>query len=265
MDSAIFAGQWVHAYLISGASLTARQAFADDMAKALLCDNPAAAGKPCSICVHCQKAQQRIHPDISCVLPDASRAKREILVGQIRQIVADAPLLPNEAARKVYLIAEADRLNVAAQNAFLKVLEEPPSFVTFLLLAENPDSLLVTVRSRCRHISLAPVEDSESETDDEVAARLLAKQFADAFTAGDLPFLEFCVKLEQADRQAVAEFISICPMYLSARLRADMANSEKWIQAVHLFEQLREDIRFNVSTGHIAGKVLATLFEEKRS
>ena len=74
----------------------------------------------------------------------SGKLRREITVDQIRALAVDAAVLPNEADGKVYIFPEADTMNIAAQNAFLKLLEEPPRGVMFLLCAESREKLLET-------------------------------------------------------------------------------------------------------------------------
>ena len=146
----------LHAYILSGSGeATAEKS--REMAAAVLCEG--AGPKPCRSCRHCRKVLRGdfpgIHPDVTAVRRGVNSKgvlRAEIVVEQIRDLVRDASILPNEAAAKVYIFPEADTLNRIAQNAFLKLLEEPPAFVTFLLCAENPESLLPTVRSRCGEI-----------------------------------------------------------------------------------------------------------------
>ena len=111
--------------------------------------------KPCGKCRDCRKAAAGIHPDIIDVrrmTDDKGRPKREIMVDQVRAMAADASILPNEAERKVYVIHEAELMNESAQNAALKLLEEPPAWVVFILCTVNSERLLPTVRSRCLEI-----------------------------------------------------------------------------------------------------------------
>jgi DNA polymerase-3 subunit delta' len=112
---------------------------------AMICQGPG--DKPCLRCAHCEKARRGIHPDI--VLYDREDQTRTIYVDQIRALRDDAVIMPNEARRKVYIIRHAGSMNVSAQNALLKVLEEPPGGAAFILTAETPEQLLPTVRSRC--------------------------------------------------------------------------------------------------------------------
>ena len=248
-------GPLTHAYLISGESAAERRALADLMARALVCDS-SGGERPCNACIDCEKTRRGIHPDV--MLRGPAEGKAEIPVATVREMVQDAPTLPNEAERKVYIVFDADGLNQSAQNAFLKLLEEPPSFVTFLLLAENPLALLPTVRSRCVHLGLAPESASESDAPSPEVQELV-DAFFKAFDRGGLDLLPFCVGLEKAERQTVVDFVAACHARLVAALRQRAADRAKLIKAVDLFDSLRTDLQFNVGTGHISGKILATL------
>lgn len=148
-----------HAYLISGPAGSGKQTLAGLLSAAMVC---AGVGDvPCGVCPGCKKALGGIHPDIIHV--DFLEGKREILIEQTRQMRADAFIRPNEAPRKVYIIHHADAMNTRAQNSILKLLEEGPAYAAFLLLAENPGSLLITIRSRCEGVSLSPVSLAEAE------------------------------------------------------------------------------------------------------
>lgn len=156
-----------HAYLISGAPGTGRKTLARLMARAMLCTG--GGDKPCGACPACRKTLAGIHPDLITV--EGEKGK-DITVGQIRALRADAYIRPNEGARKVYLIPEAQSMNVNAQNAVLKLLEEGPAYAAFLLVTDNTGALLSTIRSRCEGLSLAPVRPEEAEA-------WLCKRFSD--------------------------------------------------------------------------------------
>lgn len=108
-------------------------------------------------------ARKAADPYIPILLPRA----RDILIGQIRVLTNQASRMPFQAQRKVFVILHADRMNVNAQNAFLKVLEEPPADTHLLLTSEREGILLETIRSRCQHLIFQPL----SETDIEEALR----------------------------------------------------------------------------------------------
>ena len=157
-----------HAYLITAPSREESMQAARTIAQAALC---VGAHPPCSQCRPCRKVLSGIHPDVITVsrpLDDKGREKREISVDQIRGIISDASILPNEADRKIYIIDQADTMNSAAQNASLKLLEEPPKGVIFLLCAVNAQLLLPTVRSRCVEINC----NGQGEREDEESGKL---------------------------------------------------------------------------------------------
>lgn len=159
-------------------------------ASAMLCES--SGDRPCGDCRHCRKVFSGIHPDVVSVAPaldDKGRKRREILVEQVRFISADAQVMPNEARVKVYVIHDAERMNAAAQNALLKLLEEPPASAAFILCASNPALLLPTVRSRCvllrQNADEAGDEQAAADAlellaalEDGGRARLLAWEFA---------------------------------------------------------------------------------------
>ena len=143
------------AYIFEGERGVGARECAKLFAAALVCKNTAAA--PCGSCNACIMAKAESHPDIYELT--AQDGKRNISVDQIRGIVTDAYTKPYESGKKVYIIAYGDDMNEMAQNAFLKVLEEPPEYAVFVILAENNESLLATIRSRCTSIRFNPVPD----------------------------------------------------------------------------------------------------------
>ena len=154
-----------HACLICAPSAEAALQKAKELAAAAVCSGTGK--KPCGICRDCRKVEAGVHPDVVTIgrlADDKGKKKQNITVDQIRELSADAVVLPNEAARKVYILDEAETMNPAAQNAALKLLEEPPAGVVFLLCATKPMQLLATVRSRCATVKLAGAEaDAPSE------------------------------------------------------------------------------------------------------
>ncbi len=102
--------------------------------------------KPCGTCAHCVKIEKHIHPDVRYFT--VPNGKKEFPIELVRQIRQDAIILPNEGAGKIYILDQAHTMNEAAQNALLKIIEEPPKNVRFILLCENRSRMLVTILSR---------------------------------------------------------------------------------------------------------------------
>lgn len=140
-----------HFYLISGPKGSGKHTLAKLLAEAILCEG---SRKPCGSCVHCRKMRSGNHPDFITV---EDPEHKNVAVKIVRQIREDMFIRPNEAAHKIYLFPQ--ELGVEGQNALLKILEEPPSYGVFLLLTDNPDKLLPTVRSRCTELKLQALDE----------------------------------------------------------------------------------------------------------
>lgn len=112
--------------------------------------------KPCGVCRQCQNALNHTHADIRNVEPDKSGKTKTYKIDQIRALARDAQIRPNDADAKVYIFEEADtQFPEISQNAFLKLLEEPPQRIYFFLLCRSAKALLSTIRSRCAVVRLS--------------------------------------------------------------------------------------------------------------
>lgn len=133
-----------HAILLFGDENTSFET-ANFLAKALLCMG--IGQTPCNTCSACNKIQKNIHPDVKIISSD--KAKNSFHVQKVREIKSDAYTAPNESRHKVFILKNAQTMTVQAQNAILKLLEEPPKNVIFILTCKNKQELLPTVISRC--------------------------------------------------------------------------------------------------------------------
>lgn len=141
-----------HAYLLAGGDGLGQRAFALDLARAMV---TACGG--CGVCDECARAERGVHPDLTVVERDGEFIK----TAQIGALIADLSLKPFVAGRRVWIILEAERLNEAAANKFLKSLEEPPPHVHFILVSSALERMLSTIVSRCQVIDFQPVADDE--------------------------------------------------------------------------------------------------------
>ena len=146
LTAALDRGRVSHFYLISGPEGAGKKTLARLLAAAILCKS---AHKPCMDCVACRKVMAATHPDFITV---QDPEHKNLPVKLVRQYRDDMFIRPNEADRKIYLFAQD--LGIEGQNALLKVLEEPPAYGVFMLLCDNPEKLLPTVRSRCTELQL---------------------------------------------------------------------------------------------------------------
>ena len=160
-------GRLSHFYLLSGPQGSGKHTLADLIAAAMLCTGP---DGPCGVCRSCRKVLGRNHPDYITI---DDPTKKTVPVDLIRQARADIFVRPNEGDKKIYLFPRAQDLGLPGQNALLKVLEEPPPYGVFLLLADNPEKLLPTVRSRCVELKLRALPEA-------LLRRQLRQEFPDA-------------------------------------------------------------------------------------
>lgn len=146
-----------HAIMIEGEAGTGKRTLADFIAKAALCSQ---GSRPCGECRNCRLADIKSHPDIMRIAPEPG--KKSIKVDTVRKVRDDASVKPHLSDRKVFIIENADSMNEQAQNALLKILEEPPGGVIFILLVSSRAAVLNTVLSRCTLLSLSPPETQQA-------------------------------------------------------------------------------------------------------
>lgn len=161
-----------HALLLRGQAGIGKYDFAQHLAQSLLCLNKEAQGHACQSCTSCSWFAQSHHPDYRLLTPEqesdnedaptsTSSKKSQISVAQIRELSGFLELTSHQnGGRRVVVIHPAEALNMASANALLKILEEPPAGVVFLLVSHQPQRLLPTILSRCQKIDMpVPQED----------------------------------------------------------------------------------------------------------
>ena len=253
-----------HAYIIN-ASSEEGFARATELAAAMLCEGEGEK-RPCGNCRHCRKSLRGIHPDVMVItrpVDDKGRMKKEIQVEQIRSVISTALIMPNEAEKKVYIIRDAGAMNDNAQNAFLKLLEEPPWFDGFILVTENARLLLETVRSRCVTINLSGEDDPLAPEAREAAEKYLA-----IVAKGDeLALFSFCSSHGDMSVAETGEFVKAALERLTdmlcGRLPALGIPRRELMRLTALMQRSQEYLRFNVSSKQLLGLLSVRSIESK--
>ncbi len=265
-----------HAILIEGEFGTGRHTLAKFLANTIVCDSVSACGE----CKNCRLVSSNSHPDIMIISPEDK--KKNIAVSQIRELREEAYIKPHSAKKRVFVIDCADTLNIQSQNALLKILEEPPETVMFILIAESKASFLDTIISRCVVLTLNSPEFSvalqyiKSKTDysdDAIKLALssvknnigralnvlkgkenskteaIAKEFFEFMIKGDqLSMLETVSKLGNK-RADVDEFIKDLK-YLTAnkvRLEPDGYLSKKLVRFYNEIPSFEQSLNTNIN------------------
>ncbi|MCL2761298.1 MAG: DNA polymerase III subunit delta' [Desulfuromonadales bacterium] len=143
-----------HAYLFWGPEGTGKKKTAIALIESVFCESGG-----CGVCPSCRKIKDNNHPDIHIVAPEGQFIK----IDQIRALQKALAYRPYEAKRKACIIDDADKLNLAAGNALLKTLEEPPGDALIILVATNIENILPTIRSRCQTMLFGPVPAEDIE------------------------------------------------------------------------------------------------------
>lgn len=143
-----------HAYILNGEKGMGKLTMAKAFAMTLLCEERKSV--PCMKCHSCIQAMTDNNPDMIVIEPDKPNT---LSIDHIRKsLVSDIGLKPYSNIYKVYIVKDADMMNVAAQNAILKTIEEPPEYAVIILLTKNVDSMLQTVLSRCVKMDMQPLK-----------------------------------------------------------------------------------------------------------
>ncbi len=199
VESFIKSGKIPHAILIEGENGDKTLSLALHIASAAVCSGDAA---PCGVCRNCHLADVGSHPDITRVAP--LDGKKNLSVNQIREIRADAFVKAHSASHRVFIIEDAHRMNEQAQNALLKVLEEPPKNVIFILLTSSKTVLLDTIVSRCVGLSVPATGDLDAPHQDT------ANKFIDLLLAGsEYEMLKLLTPFEKSRREAELFFSTL--------------------------------------------------------
>ena len=244
-----------HAYLLTGPEGLAKTAFACELGVALV-----SSCGGCGSCPECERARRGAHPDLHVLEREGDLYR----IDQIAPVIADLSLKPFAASRRVWVIPEVEYLNQEAANKLLKSIEEPPSYVYFLLVTDRPERVLPTIVSRCQQVEFRALGD------EEVAAYLRAQHGLEGVAAEALARLatgsvERAARLAEDARGAGrrAEFLKQVALLLAGVRGEKAADAQRAF--INVLEQQQAEIKANVEEQlevRVAG--LKQQFQDKR-
>jgi DNA polymerase-3 subunit delta' len=173
LQRAFTSGRWAHAYIFAGSEGVGKFKTAREWARLLLCKNPIIENgfaDCCGSCQSCRLLEADSNPDFAHIYKELREFTEDgkgkpppvdLPIDVIREfLIAKVPTRPTISQRKVFIVSEAERLNISSQNCLLKVLEEPPEYCCIVLLCTRLEKLLPTTKSRCQTIRFGPIDES---------------------------------------------------------------------------------------------------------
>ncbi len=183
VSSAVASGKLSHALIFEGSSQEIRLSAAKETAKAILCKGDI---RPCGNCSACHKVSIDSHPDLHII----SKQGAMIKVDEIRDIKEKAKVYPNDGDKSVFIICEAQNMNPQAQNALLKIFEEPARHVSFILTCPSKSSLLETITSRATAYFTGEDTGEENSEANEKAKALASELLMTMVKENELQFIK---------------------------------------------------------------------------
>ncbi len=207
----VLQGNFPHGALVECQNEKEGEDFARFIANCLVCKGSV---KPCGVCSDCNKAQKNSHPDI--LETDGIKGKsRNFTVDAVREVRDNAFIVPNESDRKIYILKNAHNMNAQAQNAILKILEEPPSYVYFIIVATSKSAMLETVLSRVQVYSLLSDEGEVSEKE-EAAVQSFVKAL---LSVNELELMEQTAIFQKNNQLARSVLVLLQEVFRDALVR----------------------------------------------
>lgn len=259
----IKSGMVPHAFIIEADSIIDKEGFAAAFAQALICRQ--APGEGCGRCVECRKIADGNYEDMYVVSPEESSSAKtrvaSIKDSQIEELQADLKTKPTAGDRNIAVISGGDSMTKRAQTRFLKTLEEPPEGTVIMILSENSEELIPTIRSRCVAVRLYDVEDKSEGEHLDIASDLIKK------VKKKSPFFEIKSVLDKEikSRQDAFKLLDALETLMGREARAEAARpgTSMELDAISLIEETRRDIKLNASYNYMLRKLMLELEDLK--
>ena len=269
-----------HSYLFIGIEGIGKKLIAKEFAKMILCIDE---NKYCGSCKSCIEFDTDNNPDFKIIEPDENSLKIE----QIREFqskVAEKPIISN---KKVYIINDSDKMTTEAQNCLLKTLEEPPEFVTIILIGSNENAFLSTIKSRCMILHFNKIQDDEIKRflEENYQNKVNSKIMLDAFQGSIGKALQIQDKQEEyekiekiiyslEDKDKIDILKMSEPIYKAKEEKFDILDymnivfinlakkSNKYAQCINIVEDAKKRLQSNANYDMCIDNMLLKLWEQ---
>ena len=248
-----------HAYIVEGDRLSGKKGFALGFARAVVC--PEKPGEGCGVCPVCRRISAGTYEDLHVLRMDERSVKNEA-ISDLQEELKNKP--QGQAGRHVVIIEDADSMTARAQNRLLKTLEEPQPGTVIMLLSENRENLLPTIRSRCQVVRPAAGSADPEEKAREEQFSAFARRLIETAVKGDC-FNDVKVKLascegidikERRDALALVDAIERELRECFVKEEPGLLTRERAMRSVTYAEEARQDIVMNVNQNYAIRNLL---------
>ncbi len=271
LKNALIRNRVAHAYLLIGPGKSGKNAVASSFARAYLCGQGRTLGDSCGECPSCRTFLQRNHPDVKIIEP----AGASIKIDQIRELSQQVYIKAYAGLGKVYLLTKVETMTTEAANSFLKILEEPPEGVIFLLVSTKPYDILPTISSRCQILqfsSLAPASGSQQPNEVDARKQELLDITDKLFDNQELTVFQVAEEFEKngKNKQELSEMLDVLAVWYrdlllwkttgqaellingdlleSLQAVSPKVSTDRLISNIEVIEQTKEYLQANVNT-----------------
>ena len=231
LQTAMARDRIAHAYLFYGAEGIGKRTMAEVFAKALNCATGRDSLDACDACPSCLKIDHGNHPDVITIKAQG----QSIRIQEIRELQEQMKFSPFEGGKRIFIIVDADKMNIASANAILKTLEEPSASNILVLLTSRPHQLPATVLSRCQHLSFSPLRR-------ETVASFLEEKFSLDHKSAQLIALSSGGSIGRAQAMNDESYLTTRATVLDIIARIKTKDPLKLLSALNDFGQERKDI-----------------------
>ncbi len=211
---ALKSGKLSHAIILEGSDDDTRFKAAKEIAAALMCHGESS---PCGVCSHCVKCEKLIHPDLHILEKEADSTM--IKVDAVRKLKSKTQLFPNEGKKSIFIIRQANLMNPQAQNALLKIFEEPAPHLCFILTCPSKSEFLDTIISRATVYTLGE-EIAETDSKNETAEKLADELIMSLISENEFTFIKKTSAFKKDKKLFCATVSAMVPIVRDALILA---------------------------------------------